>query len=95
MKLLLCSLLITAGIYVHAQTLPDSSINLDLATLNLTPEQNVALKKLIWEYKLEERKRRMELRHQMFLILNVRQQAAVRRWWRSQIKHSLKKPWKK
>jgi len=91
MKLLFCCILITASLYVHAQTVSDSSIGLDLATLNLSPEQNVAIKKLIWEYKLEERKRRRELRHRMFLILNVRQQAEVRRWWRRQIRNAMKK----
>jgi len=92
MKLFFCCILITASLYVHAQnTLPDSSINLDLATLNLTPEQNVALKKLIWEYKMEDRRRRRQLRHKMFLILNVKQQVEVRKCWRRQIMNSTKK----
>jgi hypothetical protein len=92
MKLLFCCILITASLYIHAQkTVTDSSINIDLASLNLSNEQTIAIKKLIWEYKLEERKRRRELRHRMFLILNVRQQAEVRRWWRRQIRNSIKR----
>jgi len=92
MKLFFCCILITASLYVHAQTtVPDSSINLDPATLNLTPEQNIAIKKLIWEYKLEDRRRRKALRHHIFLILNVWQQAVVRKWWRRQIKNSVRR----
>jgi len=78
-----CTLLIFA-FHIKAQQHPvaDSIPQFHLKEVNLTPEQKLALKKLIWEYKLEDRKRRRELRQKMFLNLNVRQQQIVRRWWR-------------
>jgi hypothetical protein len=68
------------------QQFTDSSINLNAAGLQLTPAQKIAMKELIWEYRQEDSRRRKELRHRMFIILNVQQQMQVRRWWRWQIK---------
>ena len=64
----------------------DSTANSTLKQLNLTSEQKFAVKKLIWEYKIEDRKRRRELRHRIFLLLNVRQQTAIRNMWRRQLR---------
>lgn len=64
----------------------DSTVNYTLKELNLTKEQKLAVKKLVWEYKMEDRKRRRELRHRIFLILNVKQQIAIRRMWRRQLR---------
>ena len=63
----------------------DSTVNSTLKELNLTSEQKLAIKKLVWEYKMEDRKRRRELRHRIFLIFNINQQAAIRRMWRKQL----------
>jgi len=90
MKWLVISCLLFASISLHAQQPADSTISIDLPALNLTPEQKIALKKLVWEYKMEDRRRRRQLRHRMFLILNTQQQTQVRRWWRLQLKHSRK-----
>lgn len=68
------------------QHLPDSTIPLSLKELNLTPEQKAAIKQLVWEYKLQERIRRRQLRHRIFVLMNINQQNAVRRWWRSQLR---------
>jgi len=76
---------------LHAQkTVTDSSANFTLKELNLTPEQKITIKKLIGEYKIEERKKRRQLRHRIFLMLNVNQQRAVRNWWRIQLKNSVR-----
>jgi hypothetical protein len=92
MKWLVCCFLFFISTSLHAQQkFTDSTINIDLPALDLTAEQKIALKKLVWEYKMEDRRRRKQLRHRMFLILNVRQQAEVRRWWRRQIKSSIKR----
>jgi len=83
MKLLLLCFFITLAINLQAQkTITDSIPDFTLKELNLTPEQKLSLKKLIWEYKLEDRKKRRELRRKMYQVLNVRQQMIVRRWWR-------------
>jgi hypothetical protein len=88
MKLLLLGLFIALTINLQAQkAITDSIPGFTLKELNLTPEQKIAIKKLIWEYKLEDRRRRRELRHRIFMNLNVNQQMAVRRWWRRQLRH--------
>lgn len=80
MKFFICCYLIIINTHLYAQhTIAYSSQNTRLEKLNLTPEQKIALKKLIVEYKLEDRKRRQELRRRMFLILNVGQQRIVTR----------------
>jgi hypothetical protein len=63
---------------ISAQT-PDDSL---LHQLNLTPEQKIVLKTLIWEHKEEEKKRNNELRRKMYRHLTTEQRAIVRQWWR-------------
>ncbi len=88
MKRLFLCLFITLIINVQAQkTIPDSIPGFTLKELNLTPEQKITIKQLIWEYKLEDRRRRRELRHRIFMSLNLTQQQTVRRWWRIQLRH--------
>lgn len=88
MKLLLLSLFISITINLQAQkTITDSIPDFTLKELNLTPEQKIAIKKMIWEYKVEDRKRRRELRHRIFMSLSANQQLTVRRWWRIQLRH--------
>jgi len=83
-------LLLLATICLPAQKMiADSATDLPLATLQLNADQKTALKKLIQEYQLEDGKRRSELRHRMFILLNVQQQTMVRKWWRRQLKHSM------
>jgi hypothetical protein len=83
--LLFCCLLITASSQAQ-KPVSDSTVNSTLKELNLTNEQKLAVKKLVWEYKMEDRKRRRELRHRIFLILNVNQQTTIRRMWRRQLR---------
>jgi hypothetical protein len=64
----------------------DSTVNSTLKELNLTKEQKLAVKKLVWEYKMEDRKRRRALRHKIFLLLNVNQQTTIRKMWRRQLR---------
>ena len=74
-----CLIIITT--HLHAQsTIIDSTQNIRLEKLDLAPDQKIALKELITEYKLDNSKRRQELKRRMFLILNVRQQRIARRW---------------
>jgi len=88
MKLLFFCFLITLATNLKAQkTTTDSIANFTHKELNLSPEQKIVVKKMIWEYKQEDRKRRRELRHRMFMILKVNQQMAVRRWWKRQLRH--------
>lgn len=68
------------------QPVNDSTGNATLNELNLTTEQKTIIKKLIWEYKLEDRQRRRMLRHRIFVNLNVQQQMAIRRMWRKQLR---------
>jgi hypothetical protein len=82
--LLFCCLLIISPSYAQ-KPVSDSTANLTLKELNLTNEQKLSVKKLIWEYKVEDRKRRRALRHKIFLLLNVKQQTAIRRMWRRQL----------
>jgi|GEM_PF-6041832 len=91
MKFLICCFLIITAIFLQAQKpIDDSTEVFTIKELNLTPEQKLVIKKLVWEYKLEDRKRKRESRHRMFLILNANQQMTVRRWWRNQIRNSVK-----
>jgi hypothetical protein len=72
---------------LHAQNnYPDSSYSIPLKELSLTPEQKAAIKQLVWEYKLQDWRRRRHLRHRIFILLNIDQQNTVRRWWRKQLK---------
>jgi len=88
MKLLLLGLFFVLTINLQAQkAITDSIPDFTLKELNLTPEQKIAIQKMIWEYKLEDRRRRRELRHRIFMSLNVNQQIAVRRWWRMHLRH--------
>lgn len=82
---LFCSLFIISTSQAQ-KTVSDSTINSTLKQMNLTSEQKLAVKKLIWQYKMEDRKRRRELRHRIFLILNVKQQTAIRNMWRRQLR---------
>jgi hypothetical protein len=68
------------------QPVNDSTISASLNELNLTAEQKLAIKKLIWDYKMEDRQRRRMLRHRIFMNLNVQQQMAIRRMWRKQLR---------
>jgi hypothetical protein len=72
---------------VNAQNkIPDSTTYFPLKEIYLTPEQKTAIKQLIWEYKLQDWRRRRHLRHRIFVLLNSQQQNAVRGWWRKQLK---------
>lgn len=63
---------------MSAQTPNDSLLH----QLNLTPEQKIVLKTLIWEHKEEEEKRNSELRRKMYRHLTAEQRVIVRQWWR-------------
>ncbi|MGC4102030.1 MAG: hypothetical protein QM738_11870 [Ferruginibacter sp.] len=83
MRLLFFTCLIIFSLQLHAQkTSTDSLPVISSKELALTPEQKIAIKQMIWEYKMEERKRRRELRRRIFMILNVRQRMLVQGWGR-------------
>jgi hypothetical protein len=86
LPLLLFYYLLTISPLQAQKPVSDSTVNSTLKELNLTKEQKLAVKKLVWEYKMEDRKRRRVLRHKIFLILNVNQQTAIRRMWRRQLR---------
>jgi hypothetical protein len=67
------------------QPLNDSASKAIRNDLNLTKEQKHAIKQLIVEFKLEDRKRRRLLRHRIFMQLNIQQQMAIRKMWRKQL----------
>lgn len=67
------------------EPLNDSTSITTLKELNLTKEQKLSIKKLIMEFKSEDRKRRRLLRHRIFMQLNIQQQMAIRRMWRKQL----------
>lgn len=76
--LLFCCLIIP--FYLQAQKPnKDSTAKAALKELKLTAQQKIAIKTLIWEYKMEERKKRGELKYKLFMLLNERQQAAIRK----------------
>lgn len=67
------------------QPLNDSASKAILNGLDLSKDQKHAIKQLITEYKLEDRRRRRLLRHRIFMQLNIQQQMAIRRIWRKQL----------
>ena len=84
------AIVLCAVLFIHSseaqQPVNDSTISATLSELNLTTEQKLAIKKLIWDYKMEDRQRRRMLRHRIFMNLNAQQQMAIRRMWRKQLR---------
>jgi len=73
-------------ITVNAQSpVNDSTTTAMLKEFKLSSEQQQSIKKLIREFKVEDRKRRRLLRHRIFMQLNMQQQMAIRRMWRKQL----------
>ena len=67
---------------IYAQSKPDPGSN--LVELKLSPEQKLAIKAAILEYRQNDRMRKQQLRAKLLQILNRRQQAMVMHWRRIQ-----------
>lgn len=76
------------------KTISDTATSLTTKELELSDDQLIAIKKIIVEYKNEERIRRYGLRNRILAILNIHQQMMIRHWWRNKRRGTLLPPGK-